>query len=289
MSRVDGLPMMMNVNMKGKPGSNNIVIVSDWDETITEKDTIGIIGQLPYRIKKEYRPDFDYFTQTYLQAYNNYKQQFGDVYTLEEEIQFQRGMGPVEMQSINEIERLKLFSGITKDQFRKCSQEIKLRQGFVEFARKCNMTNIPLYIVSINWTHLIIEKVLAKYDISATVVTNELEFVDEVATGKWDKSTNIRTAPDKQNEINRIRNQHPHHCVVYVGDSTMDLLALLGADVGIIVDQGSIIAKLDKLHIEYGQELPKIACFDHACGDTTRQKPTLYKANWLQITESIFS
>lgn len=136
---------------------------------------------------------------------------------------------------------------------------------------------------------MIIEQVLAEHDICATVITNEFEFIGEVATGKWDKSISIRTAPDKQNEINRIREQHPNHCVVYVGDSTTDLLALLGADVGVVIDQGSIIAKLNKLSIDYEQELPKVTSFHHAYADTTRQQPTLYMANWLQITESLFS
>lgn len=72
-----------------------------------------------------------------MKAFNEYNQDFTSKYgerdTIEKEIKFQTGMQNVEMKSINEIKRLRLFEGIAEDEFQAQANHVTLKPHFTDF------------------------------------------------------------------------------------------------------------------------------------------------------------
>ena len=55
--------------------SRPTLVISDWDETITEEDTIKYVAQVPYIKQRQQRvlPPFEKFVESYNQNYTNLK------------------------------------------------------------------------------------------------------------------------------------------------------------------------------------------------------------------------
>lgn len=227
-------------------------IVTDWDETITISDTIPLVAQTAYNSKPQFSPPFDHFTKKYMDAYSEYSRQFKEANgerTITNERQFQHGMRLVELTSINEMVRLGLFSGVTRDDFKSQASKIHLRPGFTHFLTHCRELAIPVEILSINWTSVLIKECLRLHGFDdVKVVVNELEFENEICTGRWLLEPVVRTALDKLKYIESLGND-----IMYVGDSGTDLLAILEAQWGVVMEGTTLIDGLDKLGVSHGK------------------------------------
>lgn len=262
-----------------KPKSTPKLFVIDWDETITNEDTIKLVAQAAYNKKKEYEPKFDHFTDIYMKAFNEYNENFTSKYgerdTIEKEIKFQTGMQNVEMSSINEIKKLKLFEGIDEEEFLAQGNQVTLKPHFTEFLTKCQELKIPVIILSVNWTKLIMQAVLLKNGFKENenlkIMVNELEFKNGISTGNFNKAISIRTGLDKLNIVNSLIKQYGKAC--YIGDSMTDLLALIDSDIGIAIEEGSVIESIKKLNfpIKNLSEAEEL------------HKEEVYVGNWSQV------
>lgn len=236
--------LLLQMPLRRLPG----LIVTDWDETITMKDTILLVAETAYLAKPGYTPAFSHFTNVYLKAYEDYSREFGPRTSLEQERRFQQGLGPVEATSIDEITRLGLFKGTTPEQYRSQASKVRLREGFLEFMRKAAQKNVPVAILSVNWTRHIMEAVLAAHGFAAAqIFVNELDMQQGVCTGHFDSGICIRTGLDKLEVVERLKKEHG--LVVYIGDSSTDLFSLLAAEVGVVMEGSSVGARLEQLGI----------------------------------------
>ncbi|RLV94999.1 hypothetical protein JA1_001335 [Spathaspora sp. JA1] len=244
--------------MSAKPKPR--LVISDWDETITTKDTIKYVAETAYLNKPDCAPPFSHFTNLYLDAYSKYSQSFGPRTNLDQEIKFQAGLTEVENTSIQALVNHKIFSGLNKLQFRSQASKIELRPGFVEFLTKCQELDIPFVILSVNWTRIPIIECLKLHgfvvdDEKLKVISNEFVFEqqagqsEELTTGEWDKSIALRISQDKLKIVQGLRKGKE---LIYIGDSSNDLLSLLDADISCAIQSSKIVEILDKygLHQE---------------------------------------
>lgn len=262
------------------------LIISDWDETITTKDTIKLVSETAYLSKPNYKPNFDHFTSVYLNAYDQYSKRFkeknGARDSLEKEVLFQKQLKEVEMTSINEITRLELFKGISPEHFKAQSSKVTIRPHFVEFLNLALKNNIPVIILSVNWSKIMIEATLAyhKIDVSKLqIIVNDLE-IDEatqLTTGKFSSLISVRTGIDKWDIVKRLIKDDKKD-VVYIGDSSTDLLSILEVQVGIIMQGGSVLKSLKDLNIPL-KNLSK---------SNDLQKNTKYVANWQDLINKFY-
>ncbi|CAI5758320.1 unnamed protein product [Candida verbasci] len=221
-------------------------IISDWDETITVKDTIKYVSQVPYKLNPNLTPKFEYFTNVYMKNYNEYKEKFGLRNSLNDEIRFQKGMRPIEMSSIKELERYMIFKGLTKEYFEAQAHLIELRSGFVDFVNKCRQIGIEFIILSVNWSSLIIKKALELNGIfDIKIITNELEFKNGLTTGTW-IGNEIRTSEDKLDFVKKYGENF-----MYIGDSLTDLLPLLHSKYSFIIQDGKICELDEKYNLNF--------------------------------------
>ncbi|KAI5968916.1 hypothetical protein KGF57_000031 [Candida theae] len=219
------------------------LVICDWDETLTTKDTIQYLAQVPYINSPQLRPRFSHYTDIYMSHYEKYKSQFGasrtkngnvnnnsltTKMTIDDYVEFQRGMGPVEMSSITALESDEVFRGLTELQIRQHSApSVKLRDGAVEFLNRCMDQGIEVVVLSVNWTSLLIDEVLRQNGFSTKssisgmseksevevgkikIVTNEFEFDSAgKTTGNWLPQPKIRTSQDKLDYVNKLKTEY---------------------------------------------------------------------------------
>ena len=246
------------------------LVISDWDETITEEDTIKYVAEVPYS-KQQQRvlPPFAKFVELYNQNYTSLKNSFNFPNSttnsidrsnyLSQQIKFQNELSIVETQSIELIEQSKIFQGLTQQDFQnyvnRNNDKIKLRPGFSQFVKHCQDLNIPIIIVSANWTSIFIKQCLDNNGLMVNdIITNELSFHGDnektktgiATTGLWDKSRyTIRTSQDKL-DIVKQRQEEKDCVIMYIGDSGTDLLPLLNVDIPCAIEGSKIVEIFDK-------------------------------------------
>ena len=224
------------------------VVITDWDETVTIEDTIQYVSEVPYLNNPSLSPPFSQFVNNYFNNYLSYSKSFGDRKTLEDEINFQNGILSIESKSIESIEDFEIFKNLTRSNFEKQAYKIKFRSGFVEFVDKCNKLNIPIIILSANWTSLVINQALLNHGIQVNqIITNELIFENGKTTGYWDKSNRIRVSQDK---LDVIKQKFDGNNIMYVGDSGTDLLPLLHVDIPCAIEDTKIVNIINNLNLQ---------------------------------------
>ncbi|KAG7196250.1 uncharacterized protein KQ657_000263 [Scheffersomyces spartinae] len=228
------------------------LIISDWDETVTVRDTIATVAQVAYTAKPEYPKPFDHYVNVYTQLYKAYVSDWrskGNQYPtvdLESEEEFQRHFHQVEVSSVKAIETDGLFKDVPVKSFNGVTVDID--QGFKAVALEAAAMSIPLVILSINWTELIIYNTLRKHKIPVLkVIVNRLQTntAKDRLTGSWDPRWEIRTAFDKRRWVQRLMKEHniAKEDIWYVGDSLTDLLAMLETQVPVMVPTGRGLGK----------------------------------------------
>lgn len=218
------------------------IFVVDFDQTITAIDTIAALASTAYR-RPNNLPPFSHFSNVYMKHYRQYLLSAPRPTSFEQEVSYQQGLKSVELASVAEIERLGLFSGVTRDSIRAVARTIEVRPGFNQFLSRCQTTATPVVVLSVNWTSELIRPLVPYGDI----ICNELEFDGEECRGTFAREIRgirggIRTGADKLAVIQQLRQQQHH--VTYVGDSRTDLLALCESDVGIVIEGGGILGEL---------------------------------------------
>lgn len=258
------------------------MIVLDFDDTITDTDTIKYLSEIPYHRTPGLAPPFSHFTATYLTAYEKFKANVGAPSSFEEEIKYQQQLKPVEMSSIAELESHKLFKGITKQDILKQSHKVPIKPGFVSFLSLCTAKNIPIRILSVNWSKTLILAVLHATNVAhhirdRDIFVNDLQFENGKCTGVFDSKSSIRTGYDKLEVIKTLKHpdSSPPSKLIYIGDSRTDLLPLLASDVGIVMKSGS-------LNVPWVQE----KTFDWRRGLFSMDRG-VYRADWEEICKSL--
>lgn len=231
------------------------LLICDFDETITLRDTIFPLAQLAYLEKPQFKPVWKHFEETYMEGYTKLQQRFAtgrslpllkpkhDVITVSNyreifasELQYQRQCREIELNSIHEMERKSLFRDVTTDAVVEYARtnfnhsvETILRPEFSHCATSAvNCMGFELRAISINWSRELIEAVIPMGLIHPeNIHCNDLLLKNDVYTGEFSKG--LLTGSDKEALLSRMldeSNSGNADCW-YVGDSETDLLAIL--------------------------------------------------------------
>lgn len=259
------------------------LFVTDFDETITTEDSMELVGAAAYKHKPEFSPGWDYFANAYAADFkehcygqnNNINDNNSKLETeLECEERLQRGMHVVEHKSVQRVEDSGLFRGVPLECMLKEAINVKLRDGWWQLYEQLSSGGIPVVVASVNWSAELIGEVMRRgHDIAfgdsikekpstncAQVFANQMEIdCDGFFTGRM-KSV-LRTGVDKQLLLRELKETLKDENVIkgtadgstlatrpglvcYCGDSGTDFLALVEADIGIIVGRrASLLSK----------------------------------------------
>lgn len=226
------------------------LVVLDFDETITAKDTISTISSIAYAKKPTFKPEWSYFSECYLNDYAKVKQDFGPISTLEDQKKFFDEVRAVERASLQRIEKSGLFKGLLREDLAHKAPSVPLRAGWQQFFSRVKSLKIPIVILSINWSAFFISQVLQ--DFTVPIYANELELDSQgQTTGRI--VNELLTGNDKQKQVIKIiekyRDQIGDKKVAYFGDSLSDLIAMLDCDIPVAVGKPDIPHAVKRLNI----------------------------------------
>lgn len=261
------------------------VVICDFDETITDRDTIGILGELPYVVKPGFKPGWSHFTNTYMTNYNTFLENptlLGceddlqrslpllpskvveitprNFLTLfKDEIRYQTNARNLEASSTSEMAKCGLFEGINHFQVSQFVQEklkdhsFALRNGFKDFLALTPAERF--FVISVNWSTEFIKGAIGEDSVySHNIYCNRLLSNRDTYTGQF--SNELLTGSDKVKVLDKIIKEQEHHGEQqeywYVGDSETDLLALLHPEVNgvLLIDPNVKEEKLRKIAIK---------------------------------------
>lgn len=247
-----------------------VVLICDFDETITSQDTIGLLAKLPY-VDPPFPPPWSHFTATYADGYSLYERAprslpLLDPHTpltaanyrqlLQAEIRYQDSLRPIELHSVHELERLHAFAGIPTEQVATYAHSLcqSVRHDFLPLWRRASQ----LHILSVNWSHEFIKDIIysaARHSLDdpenlpvPIIKCNNLLVRNGSYTGLFDKS--ILTGADKLASLEKTLHSIPSdEPVWYIGDSETDLLSILHPKVNgvLLLDPSQNYDKFNKI------------------------------------------
>lgn len=259
-------------NSTQSSGTKIRALIMDWDETITESDTIGLVAEAAYLTKPSFPVDWKHFSDLYYSNYKQFTENFGDRSTIEQELKFQQNLKIVELSSVNEYVGLRLFEDVKHETLINQSEKVKIKQNFFKIFSQLYEKKIPIIILSCNWTSLIMQKIFNDHGFTVNdhfkILTNEFDHENHVLTGDViEHDLSIRTGSDKvyhvKKIIERLNKDDINSGIYYIGDSTTDILPMLETDYGIVIGNGSAIKTLNLLKIPYDEGISGTAKIKH--------------------------
>jgi 2-hydroxy-3-keto-5-methylthiopentenyl-1-phosphate phosphatase len=131
-------------------------IFTDWDETITSRDTLSLIAPPDGSTGA---PPFRSFGEYYMTLMNDFEKKFGPRNTLERQLEFLDQLKVVEKQSVKNVERRGLFKGVTREELCLRAKGVPFREGWKEFVETVQRSEHAkiVAVVSVNWSVVFIE------------------------------------------------------------------------------------------------------------------------------------
>jgi 2-hydroxy-3-keto-5-methylthiopentenyl-1-phosphate phosphatase len=202
------------------------IVLIDFDQTITLKDTIGVLGEFGIA-KNNYSKPWSYFVDSYLEDYRGHQAHLPDLPTnssFKDFVQQLDSYKPVEKASLARVSQHKVFGGLSRHDFVQKGKRLRetLLQPNVISTLKQYKENVR--IVSLNWSKDWILGFVSELGLAREqIYSNDVVFVNGTCTGEITPS--ILTPGDKQSLIKReIINTNQK--VIYIGDSLGDIEAL---------------------------------------------------------------
>lgn len=218
------------------------LLTIDFDETVTARDTTPRLPELaaerlPSAEADDLRERWRAGAQAY---YADWKATFARALDRLEAAPdpraslsgFAAAFDAVERSSIESVVSGGFLRGIPRDALRTTGESAEKREGALETLAEACERGIALQVISANWSSDVVRGGIGGLD--APIHSNDLVFdARDVSTG--DLNRRIVSALDKLRQFQALPSDGGAR--VFVGDSVTDLLALLDADVGILVGE----------------------------------------------------
>lgn len=146
-----------------------------------------------------------------------------------------------------EVIKSNILKGITAVRLRAFAERVEIMPGLLNVLSSLKKLNLPFHIISLNFSKKLIEDVLNRAgSLPIDAHSNELELKQGICTGNMDKK--FLSAFDKEMQLEKIVQDAGWKCgvTIYIGDSFNDLLALLKADIGLIIGNSKSMLKVCK-------------------------------------------
>lgn len=258
-----------------------MLVLIDFDQTITVHDTIASLGQ--FGVSQTHSPKpWSYFVDTYLQEYRHHRDGLPKTEDFKAFVDQLNSYKPIEQASLTRISDHRVFQGIPRQKI--IQQGAKLSQTELQpnVLATLKAYQDSIRIVSLNWSKdWIVGFTGLKRE---QVYCNDLAFENDICTGEI--VPHILTTGDKQRIIKSSITTTEK--VIYVGDSLGDIQPLgnpyfffynLYSKAALIVesDVGIIIGKDSSL-------LQSLNHFGYSVQDDLTQPSQLYRVDhWDQI------
>ncbi|XP_031575102.1 bifunctional TH2 protein, mitochondrial-like [Actinia tenebrosa] len=254
---LSSVKMQKNSCPRDWPGLRVRFLAFDFDSTCTVEDTTGLY----YKATETYRraseakskvldKEWESLGNTYLKGHKEtIKRLLENVPYSENGNLSMEGLKSFLMETHNfdsectkKVEASGLLSGISKEGIIQIAKNVQLSPGCVQVL---GQVNLPLNVISFNWSKDLIQIVLGQLK-HLRIAGNNFPTEDNKSTGQID--SHVSTSFDKEAEFMRLveGQKEIEGLSVFIGDSIGDLLPLLKADVGIVIGNSNTMRKVAK-------------------------------------------
>jgi len=261
------------------------LLTIDFDETVTVRDTTPCLHELA--AQRLPSPEADELRQRWrvgAKAYEEnwravYREAFAHLTVSEGPFRaleaFTKAFSDVEREAIASVVAGGFLRGIPRAALREAGASAEKREGALETLAEAHQRGIALGVVSANWSRDLVRGGLG--DLEALIRSNDCVFDErEVSTGAL--HCEVVSAHDKLRHFRALPSCRGQR--FFVGDSVTDLLALLEADVGILIGENPLpVAVCQRVGVEVVPLTP----------DATPNGRRLFRAaSWEDIARFLF-
>eukprot|EP00250_Pteridium_aquilinum_P017722 c23753_g1_i1 orf=372-2159(-) len=163
---------------------------------------------------------------------------------------FLEQLSEFEIQSNSEVVKKGIFEGINLEEVRRAGGEMALQEGCSNFFRQVSSySNVDAHIISVCWSKSFIEGAMSKEGIDFMKVhSNELSTSGSCTSG--DLIRVVETPLDKERVFETLmknaKGLSSSVRSIYIGDTVIDLVCLLKADLGIVIGSNPTLRRVTK-------------------------------------------
>ena len=248
-------------------------LIADFDGTVSEVDTLGLLVQTATKNRTvageasaqssflEWRETVEWYSNQHariVEAWLTFdNRETTDTENIREALPDLGGLRSfldasevLEYKSTHRVIEKKFLSGLTQETLRESGRSVQMRPGVFKVMEALRAIGVKIEILSANWSKTFIEG--AMREMCDQIITNSLVF-DESGRSTGDIHLRVISAQDKlkhflRRKSDRVLSTHSKGVkehrdtprprmgrTLYIGDSVTDLLAILEADIGVLI------------------------------------------------------
>ena len=258
-------------------------LITDFDETISEADTIQLLVYAAAENREHDRTQtLTHWKETvewYTTKYTHIVDKWLDNHDSRQLsiVDFLKAFETLEIVSIRRVMQGRFLEGLYHTQLHRLGREIQKRQGVKSIFTAMRKTGVTIEVLSANWSQTMVEG--AVEGLCDRVTANRLVFgtnqlkgeVTPRSTGELKLS--VVSAHDKLRHFRDRRSKTGQ--TAYIGDSISDLLAMLEADVGILIGENrTALRTIERFQI------PTISIADCLSEEISNKGTILHTHSW---------
>ena len=219
-------------------------LITDFDETISERDTISTIVQTAADNRGGEKAEFLAAWQEMVQWFLTRYHRVCDAWQSHRSslVDFLKSFEELETVSIQRVMTKGFLAGITREELRAVGRNVVKKPGVDEVLSAMRTEGVEVEILSANWSKALIEG--ATEGLYDQIITNSLKY-DAAGRSTGDIHLHVVSARDKLRKFRERKKNPPNPNetgdggirTLYIGDSISDFLAILNADLGVLIGQ----------------------------------------------------
>lgn len=271
-------------------------LITDFDETISERDTISTIVRTAAdnrgREKEEFLAAWQEMVQWFLTRYHRvcdaWQRHRGSL------VDYLKSFEELETVSIQRVMTKGFLAGITREELRAAGRHVVKKPRVDEVLSRLRQEGVAVEILSANWSAALIQG--ATEGLYDQIITNSLTY-DAAGRSTGDIHLHVVSARDKLRKFRERKKNPPNPDetgdggtiqTLYIGDSISDFLAILDADLGVLIGQNHTAIqtierfRLPTLQLQEGMRFDSSRCYR---GTVLRVDSWTVLADFLLTTE----
>ena len=261
-------------------------LISDFDETISQKDTIQMlvaaaiqnraVGDFP--TMEEWKQTVEWYRTLYSHRCNKWlngprEHRQGTI------ADFLSDIESLDVDSIGRVMNKGFLAGLRQEQLRKAGKQVQKREGARACLSEMRSAGVDVEILSANWSQVFVSEAVKGF--CDAVVANHFLF-DERGYATGEIELRVVSAQDKWRYFKSRRSKTGP--TAYVGDSLSDLRAMLEADVGILIGENrTFLRTIDRFQISI-KRITEESRQTVDCSDTrSTNKHILHVDSWKTV------
>ena len=220
-------------------------LITDFDETISERDTISTIVHTAANNRVHEKEEFLAAWQEMVQWFLTRYHRVCDAWQAHRHslVDYLKSFEQLETASIQRVMAKGFLEGLTREGLKAVGRNVVKKPGVDRVLSAMRADGVAVEILSANWSEALIQG--ATEGLCDQIITNSLQY-DAAGRSTGHIHLHIVSARDKLRKF-RCRKTNPPRPdetgdggitrTLYIGDSISDFLAILDADLGVLIGQ----------------------------------------------------